>query len=657
MGKGYVKIICFMFVLVVGIFVLPESSDASDWKHYERGVSLMKSGKYNEAIVELEKAASISPKASTLRKLAESYEKNGQYQKAAETYYREAEVHKKRGDQNTYLAVKNLADALNTEIELFAVQEMQQANQSLGKYEPMSGMYVGAYIEQDKLASEGAGKYSKFNSLTGKDHAIFFTYHNYGAPFPSQFVKSVADAGGAVQLALEPNNGLGVVQDNEYLRQFAKDAKASGVPIFLRFASEMNGDWVAWHKDPTLYKQKFSLVAKVMREEAPNVAMVWVPNSVPSHNIDAYYPGDQAVDWVGLNLYSVPFFNGKASEPADHVNPLDLLDDFYKKYASKKPMMIGEYAASHFTSVGNRDVTTFGMTKMKMFYHGLQMKYPRVKAVHWFSVDTLTAPYVAQDRKLNNYSLTVNAKMLQAYKEVLSDPYFRSKVVNGPLVESEQGTSSVAKSLQGATVFDSVRGMGFAKTYEPYISKVVYLLNGTKLSESSQYPFAFSIDYGKLKSGTNRLEAVVYDSKGREAGRKAVTFTKGPKMTKAEKNAIYLFVGEKTVFTEHGASQLLAAVYEKDGRSLVPLRFVSETLGASVDWNGQLRQITITDKSKKIVLKEGSKTVSVNGQSRTIDVPAEIRNGTTFVPLRFVTEVLGASVSYHAETGGIEIKF
>lgn len=652
------KLIVLFLALFISFVAFPEKSHASDWKHYSQGVALMNKGNYTGAIVEFQKAIKISPKASTYRQLAISYEKTNQFQKAAETYYAEAELHRKRGDVNTYEAVKSMGDALNTEIELFTNQDIQLPTRTLAKYEPERGMYFGAYIEQGGLASYGADKYNRFNQLTKKQHSVYFTYHHYGSPFPTNFAKNVKQAGGAIQLALEPGGGLNAVKDDAYLRQFAKDAKAAGVPIFLRFASEMNGSWVAWHGNPKQYREKFALVHKVMKEEAPNVAMTWVPNSVPLNKIDEYYPGDAYVDWVGLNLYSVPFFNGNKNQPADHVNPLDLIDEFYKKYATKKPMMIGEYAASHYTSANNKDVTKFGTTKMKMFYHGLQMKYPNVKAVHWFNVDTINGANISPDRRLNNFDLLKNASMMKAYQETISDPYFLSNVVNGPSVGQSSTQPKIPILLEAnSTLFHSVNGLGFAKTYDPNISKIVYQLNGNKLSESTSYPYKFYLDHNKLRAGKNNLTAIVYDSKGRVAGKKAITFNKGPNMTKAKKNTLNLFIGNKTVFNEQGAMQLLAPVYEKSGRSLVPLRFVSENLGATVTWNGQKKQATINKGNQKIVLTEGSKVIYVNNQKRTIDVPAEVRYGTTFVPLRFITEVLGASVSYDGKTQGIEIRF
>lgn len=636
--------------------VSPLQANAADWKHYQRGAELYNQGKYPEAIKELERAASISAKASTLRKLAEAYEKNKNYQKAADTYYREAEVHRKRGDTNTYLAVKNRADALNTEISIYLDLQLQLPETTLAKYEPATGTYFGAYIEQDAISKESGNKYQNFNQKTGKQHSIFFNYHKYGSAFPQATATNLKDVNGALQLALEPSN-LADVKDNTYLRQFAKDAKASGIPIFLRFASEMNGDWVPWHGNPTLYKEKFRLVAKVMKEEAPNVAMVWVPNSVPVHNIHDYYPGDDVVDWVGVNLYSVPYFNGNANQPAEHVNPLDLLDPIYEAYASRKPIMIGEYGASHFTSVGNKDVSKFAITKMNMFYQGLRMNYPRVKAVHWFSVDTLTSPYVTPDRKLNNFSLTVNSKVLDAYKKVVAHPYYLSNVTNGLYANDPLFTGSVVESLHQKTIYHSVTGHTFAKTYDPYMSKIVYRLNDQILSESNQYPFAFTLDYAKLKAGTNKLEAIVFDSKNQVAGRQTVNFIKGPLIGNLAENQITLFTNERLAFHHGGAMQLLAAPYIKSERTMVPLRFISESLGASVKWNGSTKEITIENNQNKMILKEGSRTVTINGQSQIIEAAPEIKNGTTFVPLRFISEQLGSTVHYDTKTRSINITY
>ena len=493
-------------------------------KHYQAGVTLLQQGKITQAIHELEHAVLQSPQGAYLRKLAEAYEANGQYQKAADTYYREAQVHLKRGDTDAYLVVKGKGDALSSEIQLFVQEDGTYAKpQNLAKYEPSAGLYIGAFVEYDK--SVGPKNVKAFNQITGKNHAIYYTYHEYGNPFPVNWAAQVKAAGAAIQLSLEPNKGLDIVQDNAYLREFARNAKQAGVPIFLRFASEMNGNWVAWNGNPAKYIEKFRLVSQVMKEEAPNVAMVWAPNSVPQKEITKYYPGDQWVDWVGFNLYSVCFFNGDPNQPADTVNPLDLLDFVYKEYADQKPIMVAEYGATHYSTAGNLDATRFAVTKMNMLYQGVRMLYPRVKAIHWYSVNNLEKAHSA-DRRLNNFSLTENQKVLEAYKKMISDPYFLSQVQNGPFVTDDGGAKLKISPLAGMTVSSNgqIKGLGWVKTYDPYISKVVYKLDNKYLSESYQYPFGFTLDAGKLTSGKHVITAVAFDSKGREAARKDFIF-------------------------------------------------------------------------------------------------------------------------------------
>ncbi|WP_169823133.1 SpoIID/LytB domain-containing protein [Anaerobacillus alkalilacustris] len=108
--------------------------------------------------------------------------------------------------------------------------------------------------------------------------------------------------------------------------------------------------------------------------------------------------------------------------------------------------------------------------------------------------------------------------------------------------------------------------------------------------------------------------------------------------------------------TVNGKSiQLLEAPFIRNDRTLVPLRFVSEQLGADVSWDSSTLDITITTSNKKLILRGGSRTVSVNARNTTIDVAPEIIRGTTFVPLRFVSEQIGAQVKWHENTRSIVI--
>jgi hypothetical protein len=84
-----------------------------------------------------------------------------------------------------------------------------------------------------------------------------------------------------------------------------------------------------------------------------------------------------------------------------------------------------------------------------------------------------------------------------------------------------------------------------------------------------------------------------------------------------------------------------------DGRVLVPLRAIGENLGAKVDWiaKDKLIKIKLYDKAVELVLD--SKTALVNGKKINLDVPAKVINGRTLVPVRFISESFARTVEWH----------
>ncbi|OAT79812.1 glycosyl hydrolase [Desulfotomaculum copahuensis] len=285
-------------------------------------------------------------------------------------------------------------------------------------FEPDNGCYTGAYMFDDTRCNADP---QNFNLLAGKKQAAFLAYRGYGQPFPSDLAAKVKAAHAALQLALEPNDGLDQVQDDAYLHRFMKDAWKSGIPIFLRFASEMNGPWVAWHGNPWLYQEKWQLVWKVAREEAPNVAMVWVPAETPLSGMMDYYPGSECVDWVGMDIYYDGQYNGEADSSIWHVNPLDSLKYLYYRIPDK-PFFIAEFGVAHYEKSSGRNLTARAVNEMCNFYNELPQSFHRVKAVSYFDCDSIT--FHSED---NDYSLS-NGVILNAYKALISPSYYLSDV-------------------------------------------------------------------------------------------------------------------------------------------------------------------------------------------------------------------------------------
>ncbi len=84
--------------------------------------------------------------------------------------------------------------------------------------------------------------------------------------------------------------------------------------------------------------------------------------------------------------------------------------------------------------------------------------------------------------------------------------------------------------------------------------------------------------------------------------------------------------------------------------TMVPLRFISETLGASVGWDEQTKQVTIAANGIITVLTIGQKRALQGNRVVTLDVAPELRNSRTMVPLRFVNTSLGAKTDWDEQT-------
>ena len=93
----------------------------------------------------------------------------------------------------------------------------------------------------------------------------------------------------------------------------------------------------------------------------------------------------------------------------------------------------------------------------------------------------------------------------------------------------------------------------------------------------------------------------------------------------------------------------LAKPISSQGRILVPLRGVFEQMGAFVQWNPASRTIDAQRDTTQVKLIIGNNYATVNGTEVKLDTPPQIVNGGTMVPLRFLSESLGANVNWKAE--------
>jgi hypothetical protein len=303
------------------------------------------------------------------------------------------------------------------------------------RLEPASGTYFGMNLDwaNDSIA--------KVSERLGKTPAVWVQF----VPFPldaaarqnlDDFVHQVAQANAMALITLEPNDGLAAVTDAA-IAGFASLLKSyadRGVPSFVRFAHEMNGSWYAWGEQPAAYVDAFRRLAAAVHAATPFAAMLWAPNYGAGYpfsggryeakpgapgfdtldtNHDGtlseaddpyapYYPGDDAVDWVGMSLYqwgnAHPWGENELPETDAYVARLtgtyhgangdeSAIPDFYADYVvgHDKPMSITETAILYDPAgPGPSEVELKTAWWRQVFDAKVRDRFPRIAMVNWF---------------------------------------------------------------------------------------------------------------------------------------------------------------------------------------------------------------------------------------------------------------------------------
>ncbi|WP_243138072.1 tetratricopeptide repeat protein [Heliorestis acidaminivorans] len=195
-----------------------------------------------------------------------------------------------------------------------------------------------------------------------------------------------------------------------------------------------------------------------------------------------------------------------------------------------------------------------------------------------------------------------------------------------------EGPAPLAVTLDGRSSTDSAKEKDGLTSYAWYV-------DGQKIGDGSQVRYTFE------QPGIYELSLIVEEASGAKS-----------------KATQKVTVGSGIALTYQGQAVKIDPAYGQmrleQNRVLVPMRFIFELLGAELSWDEQSRQATAVKESRVVQLAVGSTTVSVNGESRQIDVPAQIdaQSGRLLIPLRFVAEGLGAKVNYDATSGTVHIE-
>lgn len=125
---------------------------------------------------------------------------------------------------------------------------------------------------------------------------------------------------------------------------------------------------------------------------------------------------------------------------------------------------------------------------------------------------------------------------------------------------------------------------------------------------------------------------------------------------KAKERIIKMQIGSSKTTIDGKETPLSSPPYISAGKTMVPFRFVAEALDAKVSWDQFEKMVTIVKGDVTIFLWIGKNYAIVSGNMVNLSAPPELKNGKTFVPIRFISESLNAKVEWEPLTQTITVK-
>jgi hypothetical protein len=270
---------------------------------------------------------------------------------------------------------------------------------------PESGVYLGAYY--------GNGSPEQTDAAIGRVPQIHLTYFGWADKWATD--PTLADDRDRGQLSLvnwEPFDvdfaEIVAGDHDDMLRARAAEAARLPHPVFVDFAAEMNEEEGWGGHDPELYVAAYRHIHDVFAgNDGGNVVWVWAPNNVDSADAPPaldYYPGDDYVDWTGIDGYnwgtSDPDFAWQSFE--------DVFRAMYDELQTLgKPMIIGETASAEEGGSKADWIDAIVPT--------LETEFPDIRAVVWFDVD-----------KERDWRLRSSEDAAIAFRGLAADPLFQT---------------------------------------------------------------------------------------------------------------------------------------------------------------------------------------------------------------------------------------
>lgn len=189
-----------------------------------------------------------------------------------------------------------------------------------------------------------------------------------------------------------------------------------------------------------------------------------------------------------------------------------------------------------------------------------------------------------------------------------------------------------------------------------------WIILNEKIFSGNEFRVLVTIDTSSLKEGEVYREKINISSNGGSYVVEIYIKIKPKEVEKPQKITLILQIGNKIMYVNNIPQQIDVPPTIIEGRTLLPIRWVAEPLGATVSWDNNEKKVVVTLKEIIIELWIGKNVARVNGMEKKIDpnnpkVVPMIINGRTMLPVRFVAENLGCDVQWNPDTKTVIITY
>lgn len=287
---------------------------------------------------------------------------------------------------------------------------------------PTKGAYLGAWVDPEAIGETNSNtvegelsELSDFQADIGRPLAIVHAYQQWSTPLSNQTLEALASTGAIPMIDWacgDTDEHIIEGDDDTMLTTYALQLKQYGGPLFMRWYWEPNFPKSANYKDcidpngAIGYAEAWQHIWRIFNAVGDtNVAWVWNPASSGTlTGLQAYYPGNQYVNWIGIDGY----------DRTGHETFTDIFKNLYDELSLKdKPMLIGETGAP---------ATASGTDSAQATYLGtiaseVPSQFPDIKAIMYFDAERTGGGQGVQQ-------FTLTPAGTDAFASLGENPYF-----------------------------------------------------------------------------------------------------------------------------------------------------------------------------------------------------------------------------------------